>query len=145
LSDSVGDGVERSRRGFSDEAFEFGEDLLDRVEVGRVSGKKQETRPDGLDGVSHRFSFVGAEVVEDHDVAWLEGRDKELFDIARKRSPLIGPSNRQGAVNPILAKSGEERRRLPTALRDLVDGALASAPSREALSCWFSSRSHPGR
>ena len=34
LSDCVGDGVEGSGRGFSDEAFELGEDLLDRVEVG---------------------------------------------------------------------------------------------------------------
>jgi hypothetical protein len=34
LSDGVGDGVEGSGRGFSDEAFEFGGDLLDRVEVG---------------------------------------------------------------------------------------------------------------
>jgi hypothetical protein len=34
LSNGVGDGVEGSGRGFADEAFEFGEELLDRVEVG---------------------------------------------------------------------------------------------------------------
>jgi hypothetical protein len=34
FGDSVGDGVEGSGRGFSDEAFDLGEDLLDRVEVG---------------------------------------------------------------------------------------------------------------
>jgi hypothetical protein len=34
LGDGVGDGVERAGRGFSDEAFDLGEELLDRVEVG---------------------------------------------------------------------------------------------------------------
>jgi hypothetical protein len=34
LGDGVGDGAERSGRGFSGEAFELGEELFDRVEVG---------------------------------------------------------------------------------------------------------------
>src|SRR5580692_2232662 len=42
--DGAGNGVERSGRGLSKEAFELGEDLLDRIEVGRVFGKKQEAR-----------------------------------------------------------------------------------------------------
>jgi hypothetical protein len=41
VGDRIGDGVERSGRGSSDEAFEFGEALLHRVEVGRVFRKKQ--------------------------------------------------------------------------------------------------------
>ncbi len=36
LGDGVGDGVEGSRGGFSQERFELGERLLDQIEVGRA-------------------------------------------------------------------------------------------------------------
>ena len=53
-------------------------------------------RPDVADRLPYCLSLVRAEIVED-DVVGLEGRDEELFDKARKHSPLMGPSNRQGA------------------------------------------------
>jgi hypothetical protein len=62
LGDGAGNGIERSGRGLSKETFELGEDLLDRIEVGRVFGKKQETSAHGLNGVSHGFSFMGAQI-----------------------------------------------------------------------------------
>ena len=37
----------------------------------------------------------------------------------------MGPVEQAGRVDPILAKSGEERCRLPASLRDLVDEALS--------------------
>jgi hypothetical protein len=43
------------------------------------------------------FSFLGAEIVRHDDVVALEGRDQELLGVGEKRSPLIGPSNTQGA------------------------------------------------
>ena len=45
-------------RCLSDEAFELGEDLLDRIEIRRVFGQEEETRACGLDRVSHGFSLV---------------------------------------------------------------------------------------
>jgi hypothetical protein len=39
----------------SQQSLELGEDLLDRIEVGRVFGQEQEARPDGSDGLSHTF------------------------------------------------------------------------------------------
>ena len=68
---------------------------------------------------------MGAEIVEDHDVAWLEGRDKKLLDIGAKALAVDGTVEQAGRVNPIVAKSGEERRGLPASLRDLVDEALS--------------------
>ena len=66
---------------------------------------------------------MGAEVIEDHDVAWLEGWDKKLLDIGAKALAVDGTIEQAGRVDPILAKSGEERCRLPASLRDLVDEA----------------------
>ena len=101
----VGDSVVCSGSGFSQQSLELGEDLLDRVEVGRVFGQEDEARPDGSDGLSHRLSLVGAEIVEDDDVARLEGRGEELFDIGAEAFAVNGAVNRQGASIRSLRKA----------------------------------------
>src|SRR6516162_2403335 len=58
----------------SQQSFELGEDLLDRIEVGRVFWQEDEARPDIADRWSHGLSLVGAEIFGDHDVARFEGR-----------------------------------------------------------------------
>jgi hypothetical protein len=47
--------------------FEFGEDLLDRVEVGTVGRQEEQMRTGRADGVAGRFALVAAEIVEDDD------------------------------------------------------------------------------
>ena len=111
--------------GLSQQSLELGEHLLDRVEVGRVFRQEHEARPDGSDGLSHRLSLVGAEIVEDHDVARLEGRREELFDIGAEAFAVDGAVEQAGRIDPVVAQSGEERRGLPAAMRDLVDEALS--------------------
>jgi hypothetical protein len=46
LADGGEDGLEGSRRRFAQEMLELGEDLLDRVQIGRVFGEKDQLRPD---------------------------------------------------------------------------------------------------
>ena len=70
-SAGLGDSFVASRSDLSQQGFELGEDLFDRVEVGRVFWQKHEARADVSDRPSHDLSLVGAEVVQDHDVAWL--------------------------------------------------------------------------
>jgi hypothetical protein len=41
--------------------FEFGEDLLDRVEVGAVGWQEEQMRSRGPDGVADRLALVAAE------------------------------------------------------------------------------------
>src|ERR1700733_15164109 len=121
FGDSVGDGVEGSGRGFSDEAFDLGEDLLDRVEVGGVFWKEQETPAGGLDRVSHGFAFLRSQIVEHDDVVALEGRDQELFDVGEKPLAVDGTVERAGRVDAVVAQRSQECRRLPMAVRDLGD------------------------
>ena len=71
-------------RCLSDEAFELGEDLLDRIEIRRVFRQEEETRACGLDRVSHGFSFVRPQIVEHDDVVAFEGRCEELLDGGEK-------------------------------------------------------------
>ena len=93
----VGDAFVSSRSDLSKQGLELGEDLLDWIEVWGVFRQEHEAGPDVPDRSSHGFSFVGAEVVEDHDVARLEGRNEDLLDIGVKALAIDRPSNRQGA------------------------------------------------
>src|SRR5262245_9227167 len=40
---------------------------------------------------------MACEIVEDDDIAWLEGRRENLLDIALKMSPFMAPSTTSGA------------------------------------------------
>jgi len=104
----VGDRLVASGSRLSQQSFELGEDLLDGVEVGGVFRQEDEAGSDIPDRLAHRLSLVGAEIVEDHDVARLQRRDEELFDIGVEGSPLMGPSNRQGASMRSLRKAARK-------------------------------------
>ena len=121
----VGDRLVASGSRLSQQSFELGEDLLDRIEVGGVFRQKDEAASDIPDRLPHRPSFVGAEIVEDHDVAWLQCRHEELFDIGVEALAVDGPVEQAGRVDAVVAQGGEESRGLPLALRDLVDEALS--------------------
>jgi hypothetical protein len=118
-------GVVCSGFGLSQQSFEFGEDLLDRIEVGRVFGQEHEARPGAPDRPSHGLSLVGTEIVEDDDVAWLEGRREELFDIGAEAFAVDGPVEQAGRIDAVVAQRGEESRGLPAAMSNLVDDALS--------------------
>src|ERR1700690_1040278 len=115
----MGSGSDLSQQG-----FELGEDLLDRIEVGRVFRKEDKARPDIADRLPHGLSLVRAEIVEDHDVAGLEGWDEELLDIGAKGFAVDRSVDQAGRINPIVAQGGKERCGFPVAVRRLVDEPL---------------------
>ena len=125
FSACVGDRLVASRFGLSQQSLELGEDLLDRVEVGGVFGQEDEAGSDSSDGLPHPLPLVGAEIVEDHSVARLEGRDEELLDIGAEAFAVDRAVEQAGRIDAVIAKSGKERRGFPLALRDLVDEALS--------------------
>jgi hypothetical protein len=43
------------------------------------------------------------ELVEDHDVSWLEGRDEELFDIGVESFAVGGPVEQAGRFDAVAA------------------------------------------
>ena len=91
IGGGVGDGVVGARFGFSQPIFEFREDLLDRVEVRGVFREEDEASSDVADRLPHGLAFVRAEIVEDHDIAGLQRRDEELFDIGVEALAVDGP------------------------------------------------------
>ena len=87
--------------------------------------QEHEARPDVADRTSHHLSLVGAQIVEDHDVARLQRRDEELFDIGVEALAVDGPIEQAGRVDAVVAQGGEESCGLPAAVRNLVDEALS--------------------
>jgi hypothetical protein len=90
--------------------FEFGEDLLDRVEVGRVFGQEQETGAGRLDGLAHRLSLVRSQIVEHDDVVWLESRDQELLDRGAKAPAVDRTVEQARRLDAVVAQGGEKGR-----------------------------------
>jgi hypothetical protein len=120
----IGDGVRGTRACFSQEAFEFGEDLLDRVEVWRDLGRN-EAGSDGPDRLSHGPLWE-PRFVEDHDVAGPERREKELFDMGEESLAVDGSVEQARRLEAVVAHGGQEGRSFPAAVRNLVDGPLAA-------------------
>src|ERR1700753_4245849 len=64
--------------------LDLGERLLDGIEVRRIFWQEPQPCAGSLDGVADRPGFVGAEIVENDDVAGLEGWDQLLAHIGAK-------------------------------------------------------------
>jgi hypothetical protein len=121
----LGYGFVASCSRLSQQGFELGEDLLDGIEVGRVFRQEDKAGADIADRLARRLSFVRAEVVENHDVARLQRRDEELFDIGAEALAIDGPVEQAGRFDAVIAERGQEGRGLPAAMRNLVDETLS--------------------
>ena len=65
----------------ANEGLELREAELDGIEVRAVGWQVPEGGPGGLDGALDAGDLVGPEVVGDDDVAGLQGRHQDLFDV----------------------------------------------------------------
>lgn len=72
---------------------------------------------------------MGAEIVHDHDVAGLQGRDENLFDIEQKTLGIDRAVEAPGRFDPIPPQSGDEGHGVPVAERHLSGQALARTGS----------------
>ena len=78
----------------SEELFDRGEGVLDRIEVRGVGGQGQEASAACLDGRADGRVMMGGEVVGDDDLAWSEGGGEAVADLPHE---AVG---RHGAVEP---------------------------------------------
>ena len=97
--------------------LQFGERHLDRIEIGTVGREEEEPCSARFDDLMRLLAFVAREVVEDDDVARIEGRrelglDVDLEDLARHRA-VDDP----GSGQAVAAQACDERLRLPVAER----------------------------
>ena len=63
---------------------------------------------------------VGCEVVEDHDVALVQGRGQLGFDIEVEELPVHCPADDPRCVQPVVAQGGDESLSFPMAKRGVI-------------------------
>ena len=102
--------------GFSEQVFQFGEDLLDRIEVWAVGWQEQQARASGPDCVSDGGFFVAGQVVEDDDVTGRERGAELLFDPLGEAGAIDRLIEDEGRVDPVAAQGGDEGHRFPVAI-----------------------------
>ena len=117
--------------------FEFGEDLLDRIEVGAVWRQEQKARTFGPDSGPDGGLLVAGEVVEDDDVTFAERRAQLLLDPLGKARTIDRLIEHEGRVDPVAAQGGDECHRFPVAIGHLGMEPLTSG-------CPASQRGHVG-
>ena len=99
--------VEGPWLGLSDERLQFGEDLLDRIEVGRIFGEEEEAGAGGSDRLPHGLAFVRAEIVGHDDIVWLEGRNQERRDVGEEALAVDRAVEETRRLDPIAARNVE--------------------------------------
>lgn len=105
--------------------LEFGEDLLDRIEIGAVGREEQEPCASGPDRGPDGGLLVAGEVVHDDDVAGRECRAELFFDPCREAGGIYRLIEDEGRIDPVAAQCGDEGHRLPVAIRRLGVEPLA--------------------
>jgi len=125
---------DRSGCRFAQEVLKLGEDLLDRVQVGRLFRQKEELGARRLDRSANGFAFVTAEIVHDHQIARLERRDQRRLHIGLETLGVDRAVDEPWRFDAIVTKGGQEGHRLPMPVGNLRHEPFADRrPSPERL------------
>lgn len=112
--------------GLTEPVFELGEELLDRVQIGRVFRQVEEPSAGRADGLAHSFAFVRAKIVHDHDVAGLQGRNQDLLNVELKGLAVNRLIDEPRSGDAIVAQRSQKSHGLPAAVRHLGSNPLAT-------------------
>jgi hypothetical protein len=150
FADGRANGFDGSCAGFSQVVFEFGEQLLDRVQVRGVFRQKDEMGAGLADRGPYRFAFVAAEIVHDDDISEPQGGNENFLDIEEEPLTIDRTVDQPGRLDAIVAECGEERHCVPVAVRrcrfePLSQGAPAAQWRHVGLCPGLIDKNEPGR
>jgi hypothetical protein len=97
--------------------LDLGEGLFDRVEVGRVWRQVPEPGASGLDHLPDSFRLVASEIVENDDIAFVQGWQEKVLDIGAEAFPVDRPVEDAGRRELVVAESAEECEGPPVTVR----------------------------
>ena len=117
VGDCCDESFDGSGSGLSQQGFELGEELFDRVEVGAVGRQVAQLSADGLDGFADARDLVAGQVVHHHDIALPQYRDDELLDIGAEARPIHWAVKHTRCGDLTDAQGGNECRCLPMSPR----------------------------
>jgi hypothetical protein len=107
--------------------LELGEDLLNRVQIGRIFRQEDQLCASGADVAANGFTLVTAEIVHDDDVAGTKPRDEDLLDIVLKALAVDWTIKKPWGVDPVVARRRREGGGYSSGLATLLlSGSLTS-------------------
>ena len=118
--DGVPKGLDGAGGGLSEQGFELGEDLLDRVQIRAVGRKIHQRRSHVFDRFADAGHFVAGQVVHDDDVVLLQGGHQG--SLHKRRWPLGQRPDRRAilVVAPVSSMN--------TSLRDQANAGFSAIP-----------------
>lgn len=134
-------GFDTSLGCLSHPVLQFGEELLDGIEVGAVGWQEEEPGSCGSDDVAHHRAFVRAEIVENDDIARFQGSDELGFDVGLESLAVDRAVENPWRLDAIEPQGGDEGHGLPVAVGRMGDKPFsARAPATQ----WRHVRLDPG-
>ncbi len=112
------------RRGFAEQRFELGEQLLDRIEVGRAGRQVEQAGANRGDRFSDAVDLVSRRIVEHHDITRVKDRRRKLLDLGAKGPTGHRAVQHQRGDDPVLAQPGDKAGGLPMPVWHGRDQAL---------------------
>ena len=79
------EGIAAAMRSFFQERFEFGEEVFNGIQVGRVRRQIPQACACGGDGLLHARHFVAGQVIRNNDVTRLQRRAEQCLHIHEER------------------------------------------------------------
>ena len=110
----------------ANEGLELREAELDGIEVRAIGWPVPECGPGGLEGPLDAGDLVGPEVVGNDDVAWLQGRHQDLFDVGAEALAIDRAVEDTRCGQPRDPRRGEKRAGLPAPAGGVVVNARAT-------------------
>src|SRR5262245_724872 len=104
-------------------SLELGEGHLDRIEVRTIGRQEEEPCASAADSLFGLFALVAGEIVQDDDVAWLEGGGELGFDIGLEDCPVHRRVNDPGGDKAVAFEACHKGLRAP-----MAEGGLAIQP-----------------
>lgn len=132
----------------ANQLFEFGEDVFDRVQVGRIGRQVNQFGPHGFDRGRRYGGPVAREIVEHHEIARPQMRREDLFAEAGKAESVDRTVENHRGPRPLETDGMHQRVSLPVTAGNRVDqplagGGPASQPSHARLQACFVDEHEP--
>src|SRR6516164_4809702 len=124
--DGVASTLQCIRSNFAQHRFQFGEELLDGVEIGTVCGKVDENCAAPLNRLAYPGNLVNGDIVHEDNVTAFESWCEKLFDVGPERLAIHRRFEHERRGHTLLAKCRNKRSGLPIPVQYLLHQTLAT-------------------
>ncbi len=112
--------------------LQFGKELLDRVKIGAVGWQEEQSGSGSSDNVAYRGAFVRAEIVENDDIARLQGLDELGFDVGSECLTVDRSVENPWRIDAIMPQCRDEGHGFPVTMRRMGNQPFsARAPAAQ--------------